>query len=158
MGLGIRLYDRSAQISVHADELTRRVRLRDWLASSISETQLVPFPTELQGNGDGFTFVTLKPSPFAPDAAALRVSVSVQDDALMLSAEAINDENETLQVFAGPLLTATADVRFSYYDAEEQAWQNDWTSPALPALVRVETDIQTTPNWPEFTVRLLHAN
>ncbi|WP_208353094.1 hypothetical protein [Pseudaestuariivita rosea] len=158
MGLGIRLYDRSTQISEHSDELTLRTRLRDWLATATPETQLVRFPTKFQGRMDGFSFVTLKPTPFAPDAAALRISVLFQDNVLTMSAEALDDENQTIQVFSAPLLTSTETVGFSYYDREEGVWHGDWTSPALPALVRIEAETGTTPEWPAFTVRLLYAD
>ena len=156
--LGSRLFVKSTQIAALSDEYALRSRLRSWLSSATPPSLLAGFTLNFKGQNDSLTFVTLTPTPFAPDAAGLSVSVISTDNTLTLTATAFDDDGKELTQYSGTLANNTTDVRFSYYLAtgENAGWKNEWIETArLPDLVRIEVGKGSQPDWPEFTVKPL---
>ena len=155
LGMAVRVWDRAAGLYALSEEIALRGRLRSWLEQATPPTRLTPFPAGLTGSADGLSFVTLAETPFAPDAAALRVTVSREGDRLTLLAETLDDEGTTLSRIEGPLARGIA-PRFAYYDdmAQPPAWRDSWeNTDTLPALVRITAEEGSTPDWPDFVVR-----
>ena len=156
--LGSRLFVKSTQIAALSDEYALRSRLRSWLSSATPPSLLAGFALNFEGQNDSLTFVTLTPTPFAPDAAGLSVSVISTDNTLTLTATAFDDDGKELTQYSGTLANKTTDVRFSYYLAtgENAGWKNEWIETArLPDLVRIQVGEGSQPDWPEFTVKPL---
>lgn len=156
--LGSRLFVKSTQIAALSDELALRSRLRGWLSAATPPSLLTKFGLEFEGQSDLLSFATLTPTPFAPDAAGLTISVTISGDTLSLTAIAFDDDGEEISSYSGLLAENATQVKFSYYAAEEKelGWQKSWTSASnLPDLVRIEVGEGSKPDWPEFTVRLL---
>ena len=72
--LGGRLFVKSAQIAALSDELALRSRLRGWLGAATPPSLLTGFALKFEGKSDQLTFVTLTPTPFAPDAAGMAIT------------------------------------------------------------------------------------
>ena len=158
--LGSRLFVKSTQIAALSDEYALRSRLRGWLTSATPPSLLAGFSLNFEGQSDGLTFVTLTPTPFAPDAAGLSVSVKSTGNTLTLTAITFDDDGKELSQYTGLLAGNAPDIRFSYYlsTGETPGWQNEWTKTArLPDLVRITMGEGSQPEWPEFTVKLLMA-
>lgn len=156
--LGSRLFVKSTQIAALSDELALRARLRGWLSAATPPSLLTGFELNFEGRSDGLTFVTLTPTPFAPDAAGLTITVTASDNTLFLTAIAFDDDGEEISSYSGLLAENAQQLKFSYYAAKEKelGWQESWTSTAsLPDLVRIEMGEGSQPDWPEFSVRLL---
>ncbi len=157
LGLAVNVWDRSTTLSTSAEEVALRSRLRIWTRQAIPPSRLTPFPAQFVGNTDGFSFVTLSETPFAPDAAALRVSVAVSGTQMSLTAQSIDDEGAEIRRIEG-LLATEITPRFSYYaDTDELPnWRDTWEDTShLPTLVRIEAAEGSTPDWPDFVVRLV---
>ena len=156
--LGSRLFVKSTQIAALSDEYALRSRLRSWLSSATPPSLLAGFALNFEGQSDSLTFVTLTPTPFAPDAAGLSVSVISTDNTLTLTATAFDDDGKELAQYSETLADNTTDVRFSSYLAtgETAGRKNEWIETArLPDLVRIEVGKGSQPDWPEFTVKPL---
>lgn len=156
--LGSRLFVKSTEIAALSDELALRSRLRGWLSAATPPSLLTGFALKFEGQSDGLTFVTLTPTPFAPDAAGLTIVVTTLDNTLSLTAIAFDDDGMEISSYSGLLAENATQVKFSYYEVEEQelGWQNSWANTAsLPDLVRIEVGEGSKPDWPEFSVRLL---
>ena len=156
--LGGRLFVKSTQIAALSDELALRSRLRGWLGAATPPSLLTGFALKFEGQSDGLNFVTLTPTPLAPDAAGLAISVTAADNTLSLNAIAFDDDGVEISSYSGILANNATQVTFSYYltDGETIGWQNSWTDTArLPDLVRIEVSEGSEPSWPEFTVSLL---
>ncbi|KNG93784.1 hypothetical protein [Pseudaestuariivita atlantica] len=154
--LAIGLFDRT---SVTQDDamLATRTRLRGWLATAAPPTRLVPFPARFIGVEDGFSFVTVSDTPFAPDATALRVAVQVTDDTLRLTATALDDTGNVMDTWT-TLVPVTIPLSVSYFDEtrEPARWRARWTrQAALPSLVRIApaSPRDAGEDWPEFVAR-----
>ena len=158
--LGGRLFVKSAQIAALSDELALRSRLRGWLGAATPPSLLTGFALKFEGKSDQLTFVTLTPTPFAPDAAGMAITVTAAGNTLSLTAVAFDDDGKELSRYSGVLADDATQVTFSYYlaEGEDSGWQNTWSDTArLPDLVRIEMSEGSEPSWPEFTVSLLMA-
>ncbi|MGC1495033.1 MAG: prepilin-type N-terminal cleavage/methylation domain-containing protein [Sulfitobacter sp.] len=157
LGLAVNVWERSAAISASTEEIALRSRLRIWLRQATPTSRLAPFPVRFAGQTDGFTFVTLSETPFAPEAAALRIGVTASGNTLTLTAQAIDDDGSGLSQIDG-ILAENITPRFSYYSktANPPVWQETWDDTAqLPDLVRIQAPEGSTPEWPDFVVKLL---
>jgi len=156
LGMAVNVWDRSANLVASAEEVALRSRLRIWLRNATPPTRLTPFPAKFIGSPDGLSFVTLSDTPFSPEAAALRVTVTASGRSLSLTAQSIDDEGATISNIEG-ILAEDISPRFSYYapDTDPPDWQDTWENTAhLPALVRIEAPEGSVPEWPDFVVRL----
>ena len=156
--LGSRLFVKSTQIAALSDELALRSRLRNWLEAATAPSLLTGFNLKFEGQSKGMHFVTLTPTPFAPDAAGLAISVKTVDKTLLLTAIAFDDDGQELTTYSGVLAKHANGIRFSYYatEGEMRGWQNTWSNTRrLPDLVRIEVGPKSQPAWPELTVRML---
>jgi hypothetical protein len=155
VGLGIRLNDRTSALAEEHDPLAARRLLRALLQSALPPDRITPFDPGFRGDADGFSFVTLSSRSLAPDAAAIRIAVTVQGSDLVMEVETIPDQGQGRTVLTGLLATGAESVTISYFDqhADPPGWSASWESDArLPDLVRVEIPIGSQPDWPEFTV------
>lgn len=155
-GIGTKLWERTFALDEHRTEIALRLRLRGWIEQALPPSRLTPFPADFQGSATGLQFTTLAQTAFAPEAAALIISLQVDDDALILSTQAINDTGEPLWTRKDPLLhdVQTLDFAYLHRDGEALEWRSDWQDSArLPALVKITTGTGTTPAWPDFIVR-----
>ncbi len=158
--LGSRLFVKSTRIAALSDEYALRSRLRNWLSAATPPSLLTGFALNFEGQSDKLTFVTLTPTPFAPDAAGLSITVTSTEKTLSLTAIAFDDDGKELSQYTGMLTNNAPDIRFSYYlsTGETPGWRNDWSETArLPDLVRITAGEGSQPEWPEFTVKLLMA-
>ncbi|MCU0826014.1 MAG: prepilin-type N-terminal cleavage/methylation domain-containing protein [Tabrizicola sp.] len=155
VGLGIRLNDRTSALAERQDPLAARRLLRDLLQSALPPDRITPFDPTFQGDAVGFTFVTLAGRSLAPDAAAIRVAVTVQGADLVMTVEMIPDEGESRIVLTTLLASGAESVDISYFDrrSDPPGWIASWEDDTrLPDLVRVEIPAGSQPDWPEFTV------
>lgn len=156
--LGSRLFVKSTRIATASDELALRSRLRGWLSSATPPSLLAGFALKFEGRNNTLTFVTLSPTPFAPNAAGLAITVTNAANTLSLTAIAFDDDGKELSQYSGLLTENAPDIRFSYYQStgETPGWKSEWIETArLPDLVRIEVGEGSQPNWPEFTVKPL---
>ena len=154
MGLGVRLYDRSTTLAATQNLIAHRIRLRALLTAALPPSQIAPFDVSFGGTSTGFAFTTLAARGMAPDAAALRITVTATTD-LALAIVALSDDGAETKVTETQLATHISDIRFSYFDETTApgTWLADWQDPTrLPALVRITAAPGSTPDWPEFTV------
>lgn len=154
MGLGMRVFDRSAEVSDSDQELSLRVQLRNFVAHAAHPTQLVPFPVTFVGERTEVSFVTFeRPQGFFL-AAALSITIYEQDERLNLEIAELDDDGDVTEQSSYVLAQNALDVSFSYFDAEA-GWSETWVEEnELPLLFRIEISEGSTPEWPEFTVRL----
>jgi len=156
LGLGKTLYTRSAALSDGEDKVALRVQLRMWLAAAAPPQVLTTFPTPFVGKANQVSFVTLAPTPFAADAAAMAVTVTNQVDHLTLRADLLDDAGNVMSTIDRPLADGLEAIQFDYFDAKADPpeWRTTWQDDTrLPDLVRIAT--ATGDDWPEFTVELL---
>ncbi|MGB3317051.1 MAG: prepilin-type N-terminal cleavage/methylation domain-containing protein [Albidovulum sp.] len=158
LGLSIRLLDRSRADPAVVESAALRARLRHWIANMAPQSLLTPFPNQFVGAGDHLTFTTMSDTPFAPDAAALVVTIAETEGTVTLSAASIDDGGTEIQVYQGVLARDVGKVSISYFapDDDPPAWLSEWPdSGQLPALVRIEIGEGSVPDWPEFTAHPL---
>ncbi len=156
--LGIRVLRATETLDETSAELALRLRLRDWLGKAARPSLLAGFPTGVSGDALNMTFTTIAPTPFAPDAAAMQISVRLAED-ITLNVGLLDDEGGVIRTYDRLLAMGTSNARISYYDAagEEPGWRDAWEGGGkLPALVRITADAGSLPEWPEFTVRLIY--
>ncbi|WP_139212295.1 PulJ/GspJ family protein [Jannaschia pohangensis] len=154
--LSLRSHDRSMILEEDGPAIARRVQLRRWLTQAAPQTLVTSLPKAFEGKSREMSFLTFASTPFAPDAAALRVTVVMNGGVLILRAEAIDDDGDVLETFDGPLAEDGGDAAFAYFDADAEppAWRATWTADdGIPDLVRIEIPEGSRPRWPEFTVR-----
>ncbi len=154
---GVRLLDRTQSLQEDNAEIALRFRLRTWLGTATPPTRLARFPTDFVGSETGFTFTTLAPAPFAPDSAALRITVGASGADLAMQLDELNDQGEIIITHERVLATDASQVSISYYanDPETPGWRGSWADTSrLPSMVRITADPGSTPDWPEFTVKL----
>jgi len=153
MGLGLRMLDRSAGLSATADDIALRVRLRGLIEQALPPAQIAPFEVAFKGTPTGFAFTTLSAKGMAPQAAALRVRVTV-GAVIGYEVNLLDDAGTETPFVTATLATGAQNVDVEYYDASLSPgqWLPDWPDDArLPALIRI-TGEDATPDWPEFTV------
>lgn len=154
--LSLRAYGRSADLQKDGPAIARRLQLRRWLTQAAPQALVTSLPKTFEGTSQEMSFLTLASTPFARNAAALRVTVFLQDEALMLRAEAVDDDGEILERFSGPLVEEVNDVTFAYFDVDAVPpdWRRTWAADdGTPDLVRIDIAEGSAPDWPEFTVR-----
>jgi len=159
LNLGVQAFDRVGRTAQLQPELALRARLRVWLASAASPDRLSNISLNFEGTAQRLSFVTFAPTPFAPDAAATRITVMLGDQ-ISLRADTLRDDGEMIERFEGTLAGDAKNAILSYYDTstDPPGWFSDWPNHAsLPVLVRITVDEGSTPEWPEMTVRLQHA-
>lgn len=155
VGLGIRLNDRTSALAEEHDPLAARRLLRALLQSALPPDRITPFDPAFQGGANGFAFVSLAGRSLAPDAAAIRVAVTVQGTDLVMTVDTIPDKGQGRTVLTTLLAARTEGVAISYFDglADPPGWSESWDfDTRLPDLVRVEIPEGSKPDWPEFTV------
>lgn len=161
LGLGLRVFERGEKIELQATEVTYRLRIRSWLAGAVSPGLDLHFPVSFEGKNNSLEFITLVETPYFPEAAALRVKVLYRDRSLSFVAEAIDDEGSTLGKTEGLLARNVADAQFEYLVSNRSTleWIPDWSSDkAVPLAVKISAKPGSTPDWPEFVVRLNQSN
>jgi len=154
---GIRLLDRTEALAKDTPEIALRQRLRHWMRGAIPPTRLTRFPTALIGTEQQVIFTTLIPAPFAPDAAALRITVDVETEDLTMQVEELDDDGAVLNTHTRTLAQDLRNGKISYFTdvPNDPGWRDMWDDPARqPDLIRITADPGSTPPWPEFTVRL----
>lgn len=155
MGLGLRLFDRSATTAALNDEIAARVRLRGFLGNALPPSQIAPFPTALTGTTSGFAFTTLKSSALAPNAAALRIQVNTAND-ITVDFKSLGDDGEETPLFTATLSVGLKNTETAYFDATiapAGSWLPNWSDETrLPSLVRITAE-GGSPDWPAFVVR-----
>lgn len=156
--LGTRLFVKSTEIAALSDELALRARLRVWLGAATPPSLLTGSALKFEGQSDGLTFVTLMPTPFAPNAAGLTISLISEGNTLSLTALAFDDDGKEISHYSGILAREAQQISFGYYASAGgvSGWHDVWTDTArLPDLVRIEMSESSQPDWPEFTVQML---
>ncbi len=161
LSLGLRLYERADRNVPGLDALTLRLQLRHWLDRAAPPHLLTPFPAGFDGGPEQLTFTTLAETPFAPNAAALRVKLTLQESTMLLTATALDHGGKSLGSWTRDLATEATGLNIRYYQPDDLKgqWLSTWLpGTGLPALVRIELDPGSTPDWPEFTQRLRYAD
>ena len=161
LGLGLGLYKRSEAIGRDGEPIAHRVQLRRWIERTAPEGLLAPFATAFETSPNGFTFVTLAETPFAPASAALRIAVTLDDRTLKYTATELDDDGASQVSYIGILARDSQSVRFSYFDkrAISPGWRDDWPLPDRPpSAIRITIAPGSHPAWPDFIVRLRLGN
>ncbi|SMR83570.1 prepilin-type N-terminal cleavage/methylation domain-containing protein [Aliiroseovarius halocynthiae] len=159
LNLGARAFSRVEAVAKQQPELALRIRLREWLSSATPPDRLTNVPITFQGTPTTLSFVSFAPTPFAPDLAALRVTVRL-GETIQLIAEAPNGDGSQNEPTGGTLAQNVTNARLAYFDAlsAPPQWVENWAhTNRLPALVRITADPDSQPAWPEMTVRLQHV-
>jgi len=155
--LGLRLFERSDTLAETSDTLAVRARLRVYLSQATPPSRLMPIPIAFTGSETEFEFTALNATPFAPEAAALRIRVGRAGNSLEARFITLDHDGNSLNTWLQDLAELNGGLAISYYSANDPdaGWQGTWTNSArLPDLVRIEMDKGSIPEWPEFTVRL----
>jgi hypothetical protein len=155
VGLGIRLSDRVTVLSEQHEPLAARRLLRSLLNTALPPERIVPFDHAFLGQADSFSFVTLNGRNIAPTAAALRVTVRREPEALILTIAALMDGGDEKVVLELPLARETTFEAFNYYDPQTEPgnWTTSWEdADKLPGLIRIDATRGNELRWPEFSV------
>lgn len=158
--LGVQVLDRTDRLDQTNPQIALRTRLRHWLSTATPPSVLASFDTRLTGDATSMTFTTLSPTRFAEESAALQVNVFVAGNDLRLLLTSVDDAGMPIATYERVLAEDLANLSISYYtdDPEGYGWRGTWDDPnKLPVLVRIVADEASTPEWPEFTVRLTLA-
>ena len=153
-GVGTQVYDRARALNEHQEELAARRQLRSALAQALPLYRITHFPNSFVGAPDRLQFVTLKETPYAPDASALKVEVLWASNNLTMQVEAIDDTGAVLASWDHTLARDVRNVSFQYLDnsGDTPDWAPVWTgAPNLPALVQI-TGERGAPRWVDFVV------
>ena len=160
LGLAVRIHDRSEAIGLQSGPVLYRIHLRHWLQTATPSSLLTPFPVRFEGAADRLEFFTLAETPQFPQAAALRIGLAAGAGKLALTVTAIADDGSELETLEKTLAEGASDVRFSYLSADQDTsdWLNAWHQDAgLPRAVKITVAPGSTPDWPDFIVRLIYA-
>lgn len=155
IGLGIRLNDRTEEVAALHEPLAARRLLRQLLQSAVPPSRITPFDNRFDGGPQGLTFSTLGGRSIAPEAAALRVSVRFEGQALLLVVEAVDDQGGLSSVLDTTLAGAVTGAQILFLDraADPPSWTDRWEDEdRLPSLVSIRVEPGSEPDWPEFTV------
>ncbi|WP_299695282.1 prepilin-type N-terminal cleavage/methylation domain-containing protein [uncultured Tateyamaria sp.] len=153
-GVGVRVFDRAGQLGIHQDEIAARRQLRASLVQALPGSRITTFPNSFVGAPDDMQFTSLQSTPFAPDAAASRITLRWDGSTLSFDFEPMSDDGETLGRWSYAMSNDVGEVSFSYLDTSGDApvWQSSWADrPDLPALVRI-TATGGAPEWVDFVV------
>lgn len=159
--LSAKMLDRASALQVTAEQLALRVRLRNWVAQAASPSLVSNLPIAFEGGPQGFQFLSLATTPFAPESAALVIRVNVEANALMLTVTSIDDDGEPVSEWTRSLASNVSDIEIAYFKsgADDPSWFAQWVpEDGLPQLVRISAGQGSVPQWPEFTVRLTYAD
>ena len=154
-GMGIRGLERAQETAEYDDSTLTRLQLRRWLRSAASPALLTPIDTDFFGTSAGFEFTTFLPSGHAPEAAALRITVEIMDQTLVVHIDALDDQSEIVSDLTRELALGASNVSIMYLanHADGATWLTEWnTDLQLPLAVKIET--QEGNVWPFFFVRL----
>jgi len=152
-GLGTQLWGRTAALGQYSQEIALRAQLRRYVSQALPPTRLTPFANPFYGNEDRFSFITLAATPFAPDAAAMRMGITLDGSTLRLRTELLDDDGVVAESWEDILAEDAFGLEIQYY-AQDDTWLNEWSdNTRLPRLIRVRLNEGATPPWPEFTVR-----
>ncbi|MBO9468009.1 hypothetical protein J7443_22450 [Tropicibacter sp. R15_0] len=158
LGLSLRVYDRSQELDNTSTPITARLHLRSYLHKAAVPFLMLPFETGFSGQPEGFRFTSLATSGLAPDAAGLRVAVRLDGETLVMQVDQFSDLGAVMRSETRILAETVTDLRFAYYNtaASPPAWQNTWptSDPNLPQAIRITAAPGSTPDWPDFVVRL----
>jgi prepilin-type N-terminal cleavage/methylation domain-containing protein len=155
IGLGLRLNDRTEALAAFHEPLAARRLLRQLLQSALPPNRITPFENRFEDDPNGLSFMTLGGRSLAPDAAALKVSVRVKDQALSLLVEAVDDQGRLSPVLTKTLADAAEGTEILFFDraTDPPNWTDQWDDgDRLPALVSIRIEPGSQPDWPEFTV------
>ncbi|WP_322892203.1 MULTISPECIES: prepilin-type N-terminal cleavage/methylation domain-containing protein [unclassified Yoonia] len=158
--LGVQVLDRTDKLDQTNPQIALRTRLRHWLTAATPPSVLANFDTRLTGDATSMTFTTLSPTQFAEENAALQVNLFVAGKDLRLLVTGVDDAGIPITTYERVLAEDLANLSISYYtdDPTGDGWRGTWDDPnKLPILVRIVADEASTPEWPEFTVRLALA-
>ncbi|WP_415400589.1 prepilin-type N-terminal cleavage/methylation domain-containing protein [Tateyamaria sp. SN3-11] len=153
-GVGTQVYDRARALNQHQEELAARRQLRSALAQALPLYRITPFPNSFVGAPDRLQFVTLKETPYAPDASALKVEVLWASNTLSMLVEAIDDRGTVLASWDHTLARDVRNVTFQYLDdsGDVPDWAPVWTgTPELPDLIQIVGE-GGAPRWVDFVV------
>lgn len=157
LGMTIRTHDRATAIPDSSVESIAKARLRLWLGNALPPTRLASFQTSFDGAPKQFEFTTLAKKGFAPEAAALRITVKSESGVLSLSVTTLDDDGAALATIGHDLFMGEV-FEFEYFDsaAALPVWVPIWQSTAgLPAMVRIAVPEARKTVWPDFTVQLV---
>lgn len=153
--LGTQTYSRAQALETDGIQAAMRAQMRRLLSEATSPNLLTPFPKSFRGSAQELSFVTLAPLGFARDAAGLRVSLALENSALMATLEPFDEDGTAQQQYRSELAKEVETLSISYF--ADDTWQDSWDNTAtLPQLVRIELGAETL--WPEFTVELIYTN
>ena len=151
-GIGVRVFDRAQQLDRSWPEIAARRQLRNYLMQAMPSNRQTVFPSQFTGTARRFEFVTLADAPYAPDSAALRVSVIHESGLLTLSVTALDDDGAAQRTWSQTLSENLNDVTIRYMSSSETGptWRTDWQAQqALPLLIDITAE-GGDPEWVRF--------
>lgn len=160
LGLSIRTFDRVSENATLTEELALRAQLRNWLGTAAPPQRLTRIETGFVGRSNRLQFVTFASSGFSTNAAALSVTLELNQDMLLMTVETIDDTGAAMASYRRRLAQNLANPSITYFDSASKPpnWVPEWTDAnRLPELVRISADVGSVPEWTEFTVRLQYA-
>lgn len=156
--LGTQIWSRTSALGEHRQEIELRRQLRRYMTQAMPPSRTAAIGRPFSGSKDGLSFLTLAPTPFAPNASAMRLALSVQDDGLQLTTEMIDEDGAIIGSWSDVLVQEADQISLQYWSsaAEPPGWQSEWTNTTqLPELIRISVSEGSKPSWPEFVVRPL---
>lgn len=153
--LSINLWKRSTINENSNETVFLRTHLRIWLQNAIPPNRLTSFESSFIGSPSEFTFTTFSHTPFAPDAAAIQITVIAGDKKLSINVKALGDNGQSVEFYRG-ILSENIDARIEYFSAftSPPGWQDSWHDDSvLPRLVKISAPAGSSPEWPEFIVK-----
>ncbi len=153
--LGVRLLDRTQEISKNQNEIALRIRLRSWIKNISSPTLLSNIPSGMFGTDRRLSFNTFAATPFHGQAAAMNVVLEQEGSDLTMALSFLDDVGSVLDQDRRVLLRDVTELKISYFDGtqDQPNWITEWSEETrLPQLIRITANQGTTPPWPEFTI------
>lgn len=156
---GLRILERTEGIDRTFEQVTLRLKLRQWLREATAPSLIAGFETGLEGTTDGVWFTTMAPVGFSQSSAALRIGLQQEGRQVLLLVEELDDNGDRLSSQTR-LLTSGVDyfaIRYLEEDIDGRLqWRESWSLPErLPLAVSVEMNPGTLPEWPPFKVPLV---
>lgn len=156
LDLTVRLYDRTVALPASTASAALRVRLRQWMVTALPPSHPAPFPVDFTGTNSEMAFTTLSAKGFAPEAAALRIEISRDGNALFVHIKTLADDGSVQSEF-DHILATDVTPEFAYFDALSNApgWLADWEDETrLPTLLRIAVPETQKSIWPILVVAL----
>ncbi|MFZ5963024.1 prepilin-type N-terminal cleavage/methylation domain-containing protein [Thalassococcus sp. BH17M4-6] len=156
LGVTIRTHDRATAVPESNANPISKARLRRWLAQAVPPNRLASFPVTFDGAPQRLEFTTLAAKGFAPDAGALRITVTSESEALLLSVTTLDDDGAAIATLEQDIVIGGVS-EFEYFDPSDDSpgWVPIWQNKAdLPAMVRITMPEARNTLWADFTVRL----